>query len=389
MKSERSWGRLGMKFETYSLGELVSIKYGKNQKKVLSENGAFPIYGTGGLMGYATKALYDKPSVLIGRKGTIEKIRYVNHPFWTVDTLFYTIVNDNIVIPQFLYYAMLQLDLLQYNEGTTIPSLRTETLNRIELRIPNIDNQKRILHYLATIDEKIVLNTKINENLEQQYLTVIDEKLSNINDYEIKPLSEVADCQNGRAFYKDGYDIDGALVVDLGNVNTSGNFIFTNSDKFISIERYNDCKLEKYRVYKDDLVMVMTDRKSTMKLLGKVGKIYKPGYYLLNQRMYRIRAKKSINANYLYAFLNSTAVHKVLKEKALGTVQKYVNTGDINTLEIVIPPPRVMQEISEMINPIFLQMENNILENENLNNLLDTLLPKLMSGEIDVSQVKI
>ena len=157
-----------MRFKTYSFGELVKIKYGKNQKKVLSDSGTIPIYGTGGLMGYATESLYDKPSVLIGRKGTIEKIRYVDSPFWTVDTLFYTKVNDKIVIPQFLYYVMLQIDLLQYNEGTTIPSLRTETLNRIELKIPDLDTQREILRYLATLDSKITLNTAINENLEQQ-----------------------------------------------------------------------------------------------------------------------------------------------------------------------------------------------------------------------------
>ena len=157
-----------MKFNTYTLGELVTIKYGKNQKKVLSDNGTVPIYGTGGLMGYATESLYDKPSVLIGRKGTIEKIRYVDHPFWTVDTLFYTIVNENLVIPQFLYYMMLQLDLLQYNEGTTIPSLRTETLNRIEFQIPELDNQRKVLKYLSTLDDKIELNNKINENLRLQ-----------------------------------------------------------------------------------------------------------------------------------------------------------------------------------------------------------------------------
>ena len=62
-----------MKFNRYALSDLATIKYGKNQKKVLSENGNIPIYGTGGLMGYATTALYDKPSVLIGRKGTIDR----------------------------------------------------------------------------------------------------------------------------------------------------------------------------------------------------------------------------------------------------------------------------------------------------------------------------
>ena len=74
-KSEGNWGRLGMKFKKYALPELATIKYGKNQKKVLSENKNIPIYGTGGLMGYATTALYDKPSVLIGRKGTIGKVK--------------------------------------------------------------------------------------------------------------------------------------------------------------------------------------------------------------------------------------------------------------------------------------------------------------------------
>ena len=86
-----------MEYTHYTLADLVKIKYGKNQKKVLSDSGVIPIYGTGGLMGYATEALYDKPSVLIGRKGTINKVKYIEEPFWTVDTLFYTEVNDSII----------------------------------------------------------------------------------------------------------------------------------------------------------------------------------------------------------------------------------------------------------------------------------------------------
>ena len=154
-----------MMFKTYTLGELVQIKYGKNQKKVYSENGKYPIYGTGGLMGYAKEALYDKPSVLIGRKGSISKVRYVDHPFWTVDTLFYTIVNTKLVLPKYLFYLMSQLDLNVYNEGTTIPSLRTETLNRLEFNIPSINEQLKILSYIEPIDNIIGMNIKINKNL--------------------------------------------------------------------------------------------------------------------------------------------------------------------------------------------------------------------------------
>ncbi|HJC10003.1 MAG TPA: restriction endonuclease subunit S [Candidatus Blautia merdigallinarum] len=154
-----------MKYDVYSLGQLVNIKYGKNQKKVQSNTGTIPIYGTGGFMGYATEALYNKPSVLIGRKGTINKVRYVDHPFWTVDTLFYTEVNDNLVIPKYLYYLMSLIDLESYNEGTTIPSLRTETLKRLEFNIPDLESQKRVLSVLEPIDQKINMNDKINENL--------------------------------------------------------------------------------------------------------------------------------------------------------------------------------------------------------------------------------
>ncbi|MCM1358171.1 MAG: restriction endonuclease subunit S, partial [Prevotella sp.] len=156
------------KWKTCCLDELVTIKYGKNQKKVVSDNGKFPIYGTGGLMGYATEPLYNKPSVLIGRKGTINKIRYVDYPFWTVDTLFYTIINEDIVIPRFLYYTLLQIDFMRYNEGTTIPSLRTETLNRLEISLPDLETQKKISSVLSVLDDKIELNNRINKNLEEQ-----------------------------------------------------------------------------------------------------------------------------------------------------------------------------------------------------------------------------
>ncbi len=177
------------------------------------------------------------------------------------------------------------------------------------------------------------------------------------------------------------------MVIDLGNVNTSATFVKTNSDKYISMSRYNDPKLSKYRVLKDDLVMVMTDRKSTMDLLGKTGKIYQEGLYLLNQRMYRIRAKNNINVNYLYAVLNSSETSAALKEKALGSVQKYVNTGDINELLIKIPSISEMNEIASIIDPIMQMIENNTLENNNLVALRDALLPKLMSGELDVSDI--
>ncbi len=353
-----------MRFETYSLGELVSIKYGKNQKKVLSENGAFPIYGTGGLMGYATKALYDKPSVLIGRKGTIEKIRYVNHPFWTVDTLFYTIVNDNIVIPQFLYYAMLQLDLLQYNEGTTIPSLRTETLNRIELRIPNIDNQKRILHYLATIDEKIELNTKINENLDQQAQAIFKswfvdfEPFGGImpDDWRMGTLSEIAEINSGkRPPMRQADKTDNVYVPLVGAASVMG---YTNesnhSDKILVIGRVGTHGIvQRFNIpcWTSDNTLVLTS----------------PYYEYTYQVLKRI---------------DYTAMNR-------GSTQPLITQGDMNKAEIFLPDKKYILKYESLVGTLFAQYEHNRAENENLAALRDTLLPKLMNGEIDVSEVNI
>ena len=204
-----------MKFNTYQLSELVTIKYGKNQKSVLSKHGTIPIYGTGGLMAYATMPLYAKPSVLIGRKGTIGKVKYVDHPFWTVDTLFYTEVNEDLVIPKYLYYLMTLIDLNTYNEGTTIPSLRTETLNRLEMSIPCIEDQKVILSCLNPIDEMITLNEQINENLQEQAQAIYHHMIIENADAAWTPgvLSDIAVITMGKSAsvlssFKDGLNSD-------------------------------------------------------------------------------------------------------------------------------------------------------------------------------------
>lgn len=127
------------------LKDFLVIKYGKNQSKVIDDNGNIPIYGTGGIFGYSNTFLYDKPSVLIGRKGTINMPIYVDNPFWTVDTLFYTIIDENKVIPRWFYYYLLTIDLLKYNEGTTIPSLTTKTLYELEVPIHSLDYQQHIV----------------------------------------------------------------------------------------------------------------------------------------------------------------------------------------------------------------------------------------------------
>ncbi len=204
------------------------------------------------------------------------------------------------------------------------------------------------------------------------------------DNFIVNKLDEICDCQNGHAFYKEGYDDSGLMVIDLGNVSLQGNFIYTNADKYIDRNRIPN---EKFIVKKNDLVMIMTDRKATMDLLGKTAKIYEDKEYALNQRIYRIRP--TINVNYVYSFLNSSSTLEKLKGLALGSVQKYVNTNHINDLKIVVPSAEIMNEYSKVVDPVFKRMEENILENRNLEIMRDSLLPKLMNGEIDLDNIKI
>ena len=341
-----------------------------------------------GLKSCSTQLL-PKNTVLFSSRASIGYIAIAANEVCT-NQGFKSVVPNSKTDPLFLFY------LLKYNKdriegmgsGTTFKEISGNTMKNIVVKVPKDKKvQKKIAAILGSIDDKIEENERINNNLTEQFTTIVDNLISKFENYQEFKLTDIADCQNGKAFYKDGYDDNGAMVIDLGNVNTSATFVKTNSDKYISMSRYNDPKLSKYRVLKDDLVMVMTDRKSTMDLLGKTGKIYQEGLYLLNQRMYRIRAKNNINVNYLYAVLNSSETSAALKEKALGSVQKYVNTGDINELLIKIPSISEMNEIASIIDPIMQMIENNTLENNNLVALRDALLPKLMSGELDLSDI--
>jgi len=141
-------------WEVKTLSNLAKIMYGKDQKQIITENGKYPILGTGGIMGSTNKFLYDKPSVLIGRKGTIDKPVYMDTPFWTVDTLFYTEVFRN-TFPKWLFYKFQTINWYLYNEASGVPSLSGSTIYKIKMELPCFSEQTKIANFLSAIDEKI------------------------------------------------------------------------------------------------------------------------------------------------------------------------------------------------------------------------------------------
>lgn len=141
-------------WEVKRLGELLSLCYGKSQKDVEIIEGAYPILASGGQIGTASQPLYNKPSVLIGRKGTINQPQYIEKPFWTVDTLFYSVIKNNNSA-KFLYYKFCLIDWLQYNEASGVPSLNARTIENIEIACPKPVEQTAIAAVLSDMDTEI------------------------------------------------------------------------------------------------------------------------------------------------------------------------------------------------------------------------------------------
>ena len=144
------------------LKEILELKYGKSQKKITSNNGRYPIIGTGGILGYSNVFLYNKPSVIIGRKGSINNKMYIDFPFWVVDTTFYTIIDTKKIIPRWFYYYISTIDLNKYNEGTTIPSLTIKTLYELDIPYFPLEEQQHIVDSIRNYSIYLLISQLIH-----------------------------------------------------------------------------------------------------------------------------------------------------------------------------------------------------------------------------------
>lgn len=164
-------------WEAKRLGALLTIRHGKSQKGVELVDGAYPILATGGQIGRTNQFLCDKPSVLVGRKGTIDQPQYMDTPFWTVDTLFYSDIHSNNNA-KFLFYRFCLIDWMQYNEASGVPSLNARAIENIEILCPESVEQTAIASVLsdmdtelAALESRLAKARQIKQGMMQELLT--------------------------------------------------------------------------------------------------------------------------------------------------------------------------------------------------------------------------
>ncbi|RXK06461.1 restriction endonuclease subunit S [Halarcobacter bivalviorum] len=157
-------------WETVNLESMLDIKYGKDYKHL--DNGEIPLYGSGGVMNYVNEYLYSGESILIPRKGSLNNILYINQEFWTVDTMFYSIIKTKNA-GKYLFHILKNIDFYSLNVGSAVPSMTTNLLNSLKVMKPSIDVLEKFEEMLSPIYNHMIIIQKENENLEKLQKTLL------------------------------------------------------------------------------------------------------------------------------------------------------------------------------------------------------------------------
>lgn len=329
----------GVDVEWKPLGDVARIKNGKDHK-ALGE-GEFPVYGSGGIMRYADTYAYNKPSVLIPRKGSLGNLFFVDVPFWTVDTIFYTEIDEAQIRPKFLYYFLTTVGLGEMNKAGGVPSQTQSVLNKLKIPLPCPDTPEKSLaiqsEIVRVLDNLTALTTELTAELtaeltlrKKQYNYYRDQLLSfEEGDVEWKALGEIGEFIRGKRFTKADYVEDGIDVIHYGEIYTRYGVFTTHA---LSQVRNDMAKSLRYAEPGD---VVITDVGETVEDVGKAVAWLGDEKVAIHDHCYAFR--HSMNPKFV-SYCTQTA--SFIAEKAKYVARTKVNTLLINGFaKIAIPVP--------------------------------------------------
>jgi type I restriction enzyme S subunit len=416
---------MGSDWGIAKLGDVLEIKYGKDHKKLNA--GDIPCFGSGGIMRHVESSIYEQESILIPRKGSLNNIYYVNQPFWTVDTLFWTKINANIVFPKFLFYQLKLVDFVSLNVGSAVPSLTVPVLNDLRIKVPPLPEQKVIAHILGSLDDKIELNRQMNETLEAMaqalfkswfvdFDPVIDNALAAGNpipdelleraEQRQAMLSSDSDNQAIRALFPDAFE----LTDEMGWIPRG----WAVKPLDYVADYLNGLALQKYRPenIEDEylpIVKIAQLREGAASHNEKASINIKPEYIIdngdvifswsgsllvdiwcggkaaLNQHLFKVTSDKYPKWFYLnYTKHHLAEFQRIATDKAV--TMGHIKRGHLKEALCLIPENGVNSKVFECFSHILDKQISSRIENQTLAKLRDTLLPKLLSGELRISE---
>lgn len=386
-----------MEIREYSLKDLLVIKNGKDYKNL--SKGKIPVYGSGGIMTFVNDKLYSGESILLPRKGTLDNIIYINDDFWTVDTMYWSIVDKNTAYPKYLYLYLSLLDLSSKDSGSTLPSMTFDSYYSVPVKLPHLDKQKEIADFIFQILEKIEINNKINTELESMAKTLYDYwflqfefpneegkpykssggkmvwneefKREIPEGWEVKKVIDCSDIVSGYPFKTETYNTEGKYnIYTIGNVQDGYiDNVCPNKIDYLPKDIDHRCVLQP-----GDIIMSLTGN------VGRVGIVYAKNA-ILNQRVLKIIPNKKYR-NYLYLLIRNTSFIEVMQRIASGSSQKNLSPNQVRDFMFAVPNKSLLEIFNKKINGFMDAIVNNLSQIQELISLRDFLLPLLMNGQV-------
>ena len=392
--------------KTYKLRELLEIKNGRDHKGLNS--GIYPVYGSGGIMRYVDSFLYDKPSVLLPRKGTLDNIQYADKAFWTVDTIYYTEVNSEKVNAYYLYNYLKLLDLSNLDSGTGVPSMTFDSYYNLNVKLPPLESQKKIATVLSALDDKIALNRRMNAKLEQMAKRLYDHwfvqfdfpnadgkpykasggkmifnpilKREIPEGWDVKSINNF--CTSYRGVSYDKADLldgpEGGVLVLRGN-NIDGNTLVYDDNvayvppSFVEPEQ---------KIKKHDIIMTMSS--GSKEHVGKCTMFQSDSEHTYGAFMTKFTPEPECPF-FAYRSMLSDFFKSKIKYICGGTGINNLTNQTFDEILFPFPPKDVLESFENLLTPIYEKVGKNNDEILKLTTLRDELLPMLMNGQVTIN----
>lgn len=398
-------------WEVVTIGEVIEIFGGGTPKTTKPEywNGGIPwlsvkdfnngfryVYTTEktitekGLQNSSTQLL-NKDDIIISARGTVGELSMIPFPMAFNQSCYGIRGKKNIVDNVFLFYLLKQnvATLISNAHGSVFDTITRSTFDGLTFSLPSLALQKKIANILSSLDDKIELNNKINANLEKQAQAIfkswfvdfkpfqdgefVESEMGMIpKGWRVGRFTEIVDVLGGGTPNTQNDNYWNGSIPFFTPKDTNNSCFVLSTEKYLTNEGLNNCNSKLYSKF----TVFITAR-------GTVGKIAIAGKNMaMNQSCYALVGKKGYGQLYLYYFAIEAV--KSLKNKATGAVFNALVTRDFDSEYVIIPPVDIAKKFEITLLPSFNMILTNAKQNLILMDLRDTLLPKLMSGEIEV-----
>lgn len=358
-------------WETKTWNEVLSIINGKNQKNVEDSNGIYPIYGSGGIMGYANDFLCPNNTVIIGRKGNINKPIFVEEKFWNVDTAFGLVSKEGILSAKYLFFFCVNYNFEKLNKAVTIPSLTKSDLLNIKIDLPPLQTQQQIveeLDCLTSIIEKQKKQLEELDNLAQSiFYDMFGDPIENEKGWNILNLNQIGNFKNGLNFRKHekGHSIKVLGVGDFKDNKEIRDF------KHIETVEISDEISDDYLLKDEDIVFIRSN--GSKDLVGRCIIVF-PNKQEITFSGFCIRFRRT-DDNYISLFLlylfKNESYKRYYINRSNGCNINNISQTTLSIIPIPSPPLSLQQEFASKIEAIEKQKElikKSIKETEDLFN---------------------